>query len=63
MIEDHGGKDTIDTAGGNDLVISRSGGDIITLNGNGDTDINTVRVYPTHEKDHLFGFKDQADSV
>jgi len=63
VLEDHGGKDIIDTMGGNDLVISRSGGDTITLNGNGGTMINTVRVYPTHEKDHLFGFKDQADTL
>jgi len=62
ILEDHGGKDTIDTAGGNDLVISRSGGDFITLGGDGDTMINTVRVYPTHEKDHLFGWKDQGDN-
>jgi hypothetical protein len=63
VLEDHGGKDVIDTAGGNDLVISRSGGDIITLNGDGVDNINTVRVYPTHEKDHVFGFKDQADTL
>jgi hypothetical protein len=63
ILEDHGGKDTIDAAGGNDLVISRSGGDIITLGGDGVDNISTVRVYPTHEKDHLFGWKDQGDLV
>ena len=61
IIEDHGGDDTIIASGGtgNDLIISRDGGDFITLGGDGDMSINTVRVYPTHEKDHLFGWKDQ----
>ena len=61
ILEDHGGKDVIVSSGGNDLIISRSGGDFITLGGDGDANINTVRVYPTHEKDHLFGWKDQSD--
>jgi len=60
-IEDHGGADTIMALAGDDFVISRSGGDFITLGGDGDTMVNTVRVYPTHEKDHLFGWKDQTD--
>merc|ERR1712151_3059 len=56
------GDDTIISAGGNDLIISRDGGDFITLGGDGDMSINTVRVYPTHEKDHLFGWKDQDNT-
>jgi len=39
------------------LIISRDGGDIITLGGDAEASIQTVRIYPTHEKDHLFGSK------
>merc|ERR1712003_423038 len=56
-IEDKGGDDTIIATGGNDLIISRDGGDIITLGGDGSASISTVRVYPTHEKDHVYGRK------
>ena len=62
VLEDHGGDDTIMGNGGNDLVISRSGGDFITLGGDGNASISTVRVYPTHEKAHNFGFKDKEDT-
>ena len=62
IIEDHGGDDTITGGAKDDLVISRDGGEIITLLGDANASINTVRVYPTHEKDHLFGWKDPEDT-
>lgn len=55
--------------GGNDFVVSRDGGDIITLGNNADGDVSggkdtkgvsTVRIYPTHDKDHVFGQKDDS---
>lgn len=61
-IEDHGGNDLVLSMGGNDLLISRDGGDFYMLSGdNGDKSVQTVRVYPTHEKDHLFGWKHPED--
>jgi hypothetical protein len=66
--EDLWGADTIGMAGGNDLVISRDGGDVITIgntgNGVGVVDaamgVSTVRIYPTHDKDHVYGQKDDT---
>ena len=63
IIEDAGGKDTISAGTYDDLIISRSGGEIITGNGDGMTTVQTVRVYPTHEKDHFFGWKDPDDTL
>lgn len=64
ILEDHGGNDEIKAKGGNDLIISRDGGEIVT--GGGEETglmIQTLRVYPTHEKDHLFGAKDPSDKL
>lgn len=59
VIEDHGGDDTIIAGTGDDLIISRGGGEIITGGGdNGDATVQTIRIYPTHETDHLFGWRD-----
>lgn len=63
IIEDHGGKDTITAGTYDDLIISRGGGEIITGNGDGDTTVQTIRVYPTHEKDHFFGWKNPDDTT
>ena len=60
VIEDHGGKDIIFSRGGDDYFISNSGGDF-WLSGAKEGDQNTLRLYPTHEKDHLFGWKDMDD--
>jgi hypothetical protein len=60
VIEDHGGKDVVRTLGGDDLFISNSGGDIVDF-GQKNGDQNTLRLYPTHDKDHLFGWKDMRD--
>ena len=57
VIEDHGGKDIVDTRGGDDYFISNSGEDIVRF-GQKNKDQNTLRLYPTHDKDHLFGWKD-----
>lgn len=53
---------------GNDLVISRDGGDTIMLGNTGPSaalakdgpGVSTVRIYPTHEKDHVYGQKDDT---
>lgn len=70
--EDLWGQDMVDMKGGNDLVISRDGGETIKLGnegaggiGTGDTvqdkkGVSTVRIYPTHEKDHVYGQKDET---
>lgn len=62
VYEDHGGNDTIVGGTYDDLIISRGGGEIITGNGdNGDETVQTIRIYPTHETDHLFGWRDPSD--
>lgn len=62
VYEDHGGDDTITAGTHDDLIISRGGGEIITGGGdNGDLTVQTIRIYPTHETDHLFGWRDPSD--
>lgn len=61
ILEDFAGKDTITADSYDDLIISRGGGEIITGAGDGMLTVQTVRVYPTHEKDHFFGAKDPSD--
>jgi hypothetical protein len=58
ILEDFAGNDDIVADSYDDLIISRGGGDFITGNGDGDETVQTVRVYPTHDKDHYFGAKD-----
>lgn len=61
ILEDFAGNDMIMAAPKDDLIISRDGGEIITGGGDGGTTVQTVRVYPTHEKDHYFGVKDPTN--
>jgi len=58
ILEDFAGNDEIEANTKDDLIISRGGGEIITGGGDGDLTVQTVRVYPTHDKDHFFGQKD-----
>lgn len=62
VLEDHGGNDMMIGGAKDNKFISRDGGEIIVGLGNANTKINTVRVYPTHEKDHLFGWKHPEDT-
>lgn len=61
ILEDFAGDDTIVANSKDDLIISRGGGEIITGNGTGDTTVQTVRIYPTHDTDHYFGAKDPTN--
>ena len=62
ILEDFGGEDTIMAGTKDDLIISRGGGEIITGMGDGEDTVQTVRIYPTHEKDHYFGAKDPTNT-
>ena len=61
ILEDFGGNDDIIADSADDLIISRGGGEIIEGKGDGDATVQTVRIYPTHEKDHYFGAKDPGN--
>ena len=62
ILEDFAGNDIITADSFDDLIISRGGGEIITGNGDGEDTVQTVRVYPTHDKDHYFGAKDPENT-